>query len=173
MNREAERALRAVAENFLATREDLERIAGSLDGSLVPTLGAFAPQAVALLTGRTLDTYRHHIRRLVAEFGDRRLDEVSLLDLERLAIQTRTDAVSVRGARHGFGAQETFVNATRFVFLSAVKAGHIRENPAVGLPVPAAAGHRGGHSPPMNSGPSSAPFSLPAETPNSTCSSWL
>lgn len=136
MNREAEQALRAVADNFAATREDLERIARTMDVSPVPRLGEFAQLATGVLTGRTLETYRNHIERLVAEFGGRRLDEVSLLDLERAAVGVRADAIARRGARHGFGAQESFVNATRFVFVCAVKAGHIRENPAAGLARP-------------------------------------
>lgn len=82
MNREAEAALRTVAENFAATREDLERIASSLHASPVPLIRDFAPEAAGVLTGRTLDTYRHHFARLVKEFGERRLDEVTLLDLD-------------------------------------------------------------------------------------------
>ncbi len=136
MNREAEAALRAVAAQFEATREDLERIAGTLSASPVPTLAEFAGQVLDLLGGRTLDTYRHHILRLVDEFGHRRLDEVQPLELERLAVQTRRDAVELRDARHGFGAQESFVNATRFVFVCAHKAGHLRDNPASGLARP-------------------------------------
>lgn len=133
MNIEGEHALRAVAQHLSASREDLQHIALTLETSPVPTVGAFAPLAVALLSGRTLETYRHHIDRLVAAFGDRRMDEVSLLDLERIAVEVRTDAVAVRGARHGFGAQESFVNASRFVFQCAVKAGHLRDSPASGL----------------------------------------
>ena len=90
MNRESEAALRAVANQFGATRDDLFRIAGSLDCSLVPFVGAFASECVSLLTGRTLDTYRHHIERIIRDLGDRRVDEVTLLDLERLAVDTRS-----------------------------------------------------------------------------------
>lgn len=136
MNRDAENALRAVAENFAATREDLERIARTLGASPVPTVADFAPLATRALTGRTLGTYRHHIERLVAEFGDRRLDEVRLLDLEHAAVEVRADAMARRGTRHGFGAQESFVSAARFVFLCAVKAGHLRDSPAIGLSRP-------------------------------------
>lgn len=136
MNREAEAALRAVAAQFEATREDLERIAGTLSTSTVPTLGEFAGQVLELLSGRTLGTYRHHILRLVDEFGDRRLDEVQPLELERLAVRTRRDALELRDAKHGFGAQESFVNATRFLFTCAQKAGHLRENPSVALARP-------------------------------------
>lgn len=135
MNRDSEEALRAIAERFSATREDLERIAGTLGDSAIPTVANFAPQAIAVLAGRTLDTYRHHIERLIIEFGDRRLNEVTLLDLERIALTTRQDALG-RGAAHGFGAQETFVNATRFFFQCAVKAGHLRDHPAAGLSRP-------------------------------------
>lgn len=133
MNPEAEIALRAVATNLAASREDLRRIADTLDRSAVPTLVDFAPRADELLTGRTRETYRHHIERLVRELGDRRLDEVTLLDLERVALGARADAMASPIARHGFGAQETFVNAARFVFSCAVKAGHLRESPARGL----------------------------------------
>lgn len=136
MNREAEQALRAVAANFAATREDLERIAASLDSSPVPLVRDFAAEAAAVLVGRTLDTYRHHIARLVNEFGNRRLDEVSLLDLERTAVVVRAEATERAATRHGYGAQESFINATRFVFLCAVKAGHLRDNPAAGLARP-------------------------------------
>jgi integrase len=96
----------------------------------------FAAEAAAVLVGRTRDTYRHHIARLVDAFGDRRLDEVSLLDLERTAVQVRAEAIERAATRHGYGAQESFVNATRFVFLCAVKAGHLRDNPAAGLARP-------------------------------------
>lgn len=136
MNREAEQALRAVAENFAASREDLQRIALTLDASPVPRLRDFAPLAAGVLTGRTLDTYRHHIDRLVSEFGERRLDAVSQFELERAAMEVRIDSLALRGARHGFGAEESFVNAARFLFTCAVKAGHIRENPATGLARP-------------------------------------
>lgn len=82
------------AAQFEATREDLGRIAGTLSASPVPTLAGFAGQVLDLLGGRTLDTYRHHILRLVDEFGHRRLDEVQPLELERLAVQTRRDATA-------------------------------------------------------------------------------
>lgn len=136
MNRDAEQALRAVAANLGATREDLERIAHTASESRVPRLVDFAPLASRLLTGRTADTYRHHIDRLVDEFGTRRLDEIDLLDLEQTALEIRAEALGRTGSRHGYGAQESFVNATRFVFACAIKAGHLRENPAAGLTRP-------------------------------------
>lgn len=112
MTPEAEAALRAVAAQFEASREDLERIATTMADSPVPLLGNFAGEARALLIGRTLDTYRHHIDRLVRELGDRRLDEISLLDLDRLAVGVRQDALNIHQARHGYGAQESFVTLT-------------------------------------------------------------
>lgn len=136
MNREAEEALRSVAVGFSATRQDLERIASNLAESAVPTVRDFAVTAMELLDGRTFDTYRHHIERLVTALGDRRLDEISLLELERIAATARSDAVSRPISRHGYGAQESFVNATRFVFACAVKADHLRESPANGLTRP-------------------------------------
>lgn len=133
MNRESEEALRAVAMQFGATCEDLERIGRRLGASAVPTLASFAPEARRLLSGRTADTYGHHIDRLVAEFGDRRLDQITPLELERLALEARNTALSRRDARHGFGAQESFVNATRFVFACALRSGHLGQNPAASL----------------------------------------
>lgn len=136
MNRDSELALRAVAAQFGATREDLERIASSLGESPVPRLADFADEALQLLSGRTLQTYRHHIRRLVRELGDRRLNEISVFDLDRVAVEARYCALNERHARHGYGAQESFVSAARFVFACAVKAGHLPESPAqqVGRP---------------------------------------
>lgn len=133
MNTESEGALRAVATQLGASRTDLERIAASLDVSPVPHIADFAAEALDLLSGRTLHTYRHHIERLVSELGERRLDEVSVLDLERVALGARAWALEHHNARHGFGAQESFVSATRFFFACAVKAGHLRESPARAL----------------------------------------
>jgi integrase len=130
VKRDAELALRAVAAQFGATRDDLERIAGSLDDSPVPRLADFAEEALQLLSGRTLQTYRHHIRRLVHELGDRRLDEITVFDLDRVAVEARQCALNERRARHGYGAQESFISASRFVFSCAVKAGHLPESPA-------------------------------------------
>lgn len=136
MNLEAEAALRAVAAHFAATQEDLQRIALTLEASPVPLLGSFVAEVLDLLTGRTLDTYRHHLERLVEKFGTRRLDEVTPLELEKTALDVRAEARSKSASRHGFGAQETFVNATRFLFTCAVKAGHLRASPAIGLTRP-------------------------------------
>lgn len=136
MNRESEQTIRALAAHLGATREDLDRIARTLSESSVPTLADFAPVATRLLTGRTLDTYRHHIDRLVAVLGGRRLDEVTLLELEQVAVDVRGEARRRAGSRHGYGAQESFVNATRFVFACAVKSGQLRDNPAAGLARP-------------------------------------
>lgn len=136
MKSESEHVLRTVAQNLGATREDLERIAMTLESSPVPTVGEFAPTTRALLGRRTQRTYRHHIDRLIADFGDRRLDEVSLFDLERVAQSVRVEVQEADPGRHGFGAQESFVNATRFVFRCAVKAGHLRDNPSSGLARP-------------------------------------
>lgn len=133
MNTEAERALRAVASQFGATREDLERLALSLERSPVPHVRSFAGEVKGLLTGRTLTAYSRHLDRLVEALGDRRLDEVTLFDLEHLAIEVRRAALADERSKHGFGAQETFVNACRFMFACAVKAGHLRESPATGL----------------------------------------
>lgn len=136
MNPDAERALLAVARQFEATKEDMERVASSLEASTLPTIGDFAHEVQSLLVGRTLDTYRGHLNRLATALGDRRLDEVSLLTLEKLAVDVRHDALARARTKHGYGAQESFVNATRFLFLCAVKAGHLRDNPAVGLERP-------------------------------------
>lgn len=136
MNRDAESTIRALAAHLGATRDDLDRIARSLPESPVPTVKEFAPTATRLLTGRTADTYRHHLERLVREMGDRRLDEVTLLDLEQAAVDARGEALARSRSRHGFGAQESFVNATRFLFACAVKSGHLRESPATGLSRP-------------------------------------
>ena len=136
MNPEAERALLAVARQFEATRQDLERLALSFEASTVPTVGAFAREVKSLLVGRTLDTYRAHLDRLASALGDRRLDEVSLLTLEKLAVDVRRDALARARTKHGYGAQESFVNATRFLFVCAVKAGHLRDNPTAALERP-------------------------------------
>ena len=136
MSPEFEAALRAVAAQFAASREDLERIAATLERTSVPRVEEFLPQVRLMLTGRTLETYRHHLDTLIAAIGSKHLDEISLLDLEQLAVRVRQTALDRQQSLHGFGAQESFVNATRFAFNCAVKAGHLRENPAARLERP-------------------------------------
>lgn len=130
MRRETESALRAVALSFEATRADLERIAATFDEPPTPLLRDFTPIAMALLTGRTRETYGRHIDHLTTALGHRRLDEITLLDLERVATEVQLEARARPSSRHGYGAQESFVNAARFVFAAAVKGGHLRESPA-------------------------------------------
>lgn len=136
MNPDLEQVLRAVATQVGATREDLTRIAHTLGESRVPTVVEFVPVTRRLLKGRTADTYAPHLDRLADVFGDRRLDDITLLDLEQAAVDVRADALTKAASRHGYGAKESFVNATRFFFGCAVKSGHLRENPAVGLARP-------------------------------------
>lgn len=50
MNTEAECALRAVVDSFSATKEDLQRIACTLEVTTVPTVAEFVPVARSLLS---------------------------------------------------------------------------------------------------------------------------
>lgn len=133
MQPDAERALRAVAVQLEATSEDLHVLADTLESSTVPLVADFVDDALQLLSGRTLETYRPQVTRLADLLGHKRLDDVTLLDLEAAAVAARQAALANCRSRQGFGAQESFVSAARFVFACAVKAGHVRASPAAEL----------------------------------------
>jgi integrase len=115
------------------------------------TVRDYAPRVAELCPRRSRDTYNAGFTRLVAAFGDRPLDAITLPDLTRLRDRTgeRVGARIVARARalgrelrsyeprsHGYGAAENFVRSCRFFFRCAVGDHHLGRSPAADLHAP-------------------------------------
>lgn len=130
---ELERAARATLTSFGATRDDLLRIADSLGASAIPTIERFRPDVEAIVPSPSRKLYLAGFDRLQAALGKRRLDDVTLLDLEQVLAGVLADAKANHRSVHGHSAGEHFVNATRFFFNAALRAGLIPASPAAAL----------------------------------------
>jgi hypothetical protein len=69
--------------------------------------------------------YSSYWKRLVEIWGDRRLDEVTPSEIERLAQQIKANVVSRRNARGGRSAAELFIAALRCLYKRAVADGYL------------------------------------------------
>lgn len=79
-----------------------------------------------------LPTHHRYVRslyRLRDWAGDRDAESVQAEDVATWAERAREEAVADPRARHGAGAQEAFILATRAAYLRAVRAGTVRRNP--------------------------------------------
>jgi len=73
--------------------------------------------------------YVKSLHRLAAWAGDRDAERVQAEDVTTWARRARDEASTDPRARHGTGAQEAFVLATRAVYVRAIRAGLVRRNP--------------------------------------------
>ncbi|GGM51617.1 tyrosine-type recombinase/integrase [Dactylosporangium sucinum] len=98
----------------------------------IPTFAEYVPIVEAAVSDGSRRAYRSYWRRLVEKWGDRRLDEPSPSDIERLIQEIKANVVARRNARGGRSAAELFVAAMRCLYKRAVADGHITaaEDPA-------------------------------------------
>lgn len=93
----------------------------SLSINPVPTVSEYTKKVLVAATNWQLKAYRVHWQRAVAEFGDRRIDEVTVTDvllLQRLATRKAVTRSNTRGGRY---AGENAVRAMRTFFRFAIK----------------------------------------------------
>lgn len=104
----------------------------------VPTFAEFVPQVAAAITPGTLKAYGSYWDRVVEQWGSRRLDEPSPLEIERLGKQIRANRVIRRNGRGGSSAEENYVAAMRCLYRRAVDNGLLTdaENPAAKVAKP-------------------------------------
>jgi site-specific recombinase XerD len=79
-----------------------------------------------------LPTHHRYVKslyRLLDWAGDEDAESVQAEDVTTWAQRAREEAVTDPRARHGAGAQEAFILATRAAFVRAVRAGTVRHNP--------------------------------------------
>jgi integrase len=99
---------------------------------LAPTFAEYVPVVSAAVSAGTRRAYGTYWNRVVDQWGDRRLDEPTPSEIERLAEYVKTHVVARRNARGGRSAAEHLVAALRCLYNHAVADGHIAEadNPA-------------------------------------------
>jgi site-specific recombinase XerC len=144
-------ALVVMAESLGLTPADLVAAAGRLATPDLPTIAEYHEQVIDACPEKSLPTYGVNFRRLVATHGDRRLNEITTADLERLRDDTIATAATKKLAQaeasgralrshehdaHGRGAGENAVRAHRFFFNTAKKNKLLQTNPASDVKVP-------------------------------------
>jgi len=126
---------RAVIEALDFSPDDLRCLDSVLEaGQRMVTVRQVAEALLAVLP-------RHHryaksLDRLLNWAGDDDAAKVCTDDVRGWAHRAGTEAQADPRARHGVGAQEAMVLATRAAFASAISSGLLRYNPALGCPLP-------------------------------------
>jgi integrase/recombinase XerC len=86
----------------------------------VPTFGEYVPVVSAAVTAGTRRVYGSYWNKVVEHWGQRRLDEPTASDVERLVEYVKTHVVVRRNARGGRGAAEHLISALRCLYRRAV-----------------------------------------------------
>lgn len=138
-------------DELLRAAELLRGCSNGEVGTGVPTFAEFLPEVVAACSEKSLPTYKTHFRRLATRFADRRLNEVTVNELNSLRDATISEAATKKLAAakrtgrelrsyehdaHGYGAGENAVRAYRFFFKVACQANHLQANPAAQVATP-------------------------------------
>jgi integrase/recombinase XerC len=117
------------------TIEDLQSASPPGD---VPTFDAHISRVSTAVTRGTLQVYGTYWNRIRAEWGHRRLDEPTALDIRQLVEKMKETVVVRRNARSGRSAAEHMIAALRCLYRFAVDDRLIPEasNPAARVPKP-------------------------------------
>lgn len=112
--------------------------ATAINRPTVPTFAEFIPHVASATTAGTLKAYGSYWNRIVEQWGDRRLDEPTPLEIEQLGKQIRATRMQRRNGRSGASCEENFVSAVRCLYRRAVANGLITDadNPAAKVPKP-------------------------------------
>lgn len=97
-----------------------------------PTFAEYVPVVSAAVSAGTRRVYTSYWNRIVAAWGERRLDEPDPSEIKRLVEEVRANVVVRRSARGGRSAGEHLVAAMRCLYNHAVADGYLTEaeNPA-------------------------------------------
>ncbi len=119
------------------TQEDLAAGAAG-GGRRVPSFAEFVPQVAAATSAGTLKAYGTYWKRVVEQWGSRRLTEPTPLEIEQFGKRLRAARVIRRNGRTGAGAEENYVAAMRCLYRRAVDSGYLTaaENPAARVAKP-------------------------------------
>ncbi|MBG0564009.1 tyrosine-type recombinase/integrase [Actinoplanes aureus] len=107
-------------------------------GRPVPTFDEYVPQVAAAVTPGTRSLYSTYWQRVRHQWGSRRINEPTALEIQTLAEQARTAAVTRSNSRGGGSAAEHMIAALRCLYRYAIADGLISEtaNPAARVPKP-------------------------------------
>ncbi len=97
-----------------------------------PTFAEYVPVVAATVTPGTLRAYRPYWRKVVEQWGERRIDEPTPSEIKQLVAYVKENAVPRRNSRGGRSAAENLISALRCLYQRAVDDGLIPEkyNPA-------------------------------------------
>jgi hypothetical protein len=93
----------------------------------VPTFAGYVPVVAEGVGAGTRRVYGSYWNRIVEQWGDRRLDEPTPSDVQRLVEHVRTHVVARRNARGGRSAAEHTIAALRCIYRHAIADGLIGE----------------------------------------------
>ncbi|MFC4063506.1 hypothetical protein [Actinoplanes subglobosus] len=93
--------------------------------ALTPTLAEYLPHVIAAAGPGVRRTYGNYWHRMIALWGDRRLDTIAATDIEALQREAAATAVSRRNGRGGRHAGEHVIAAARAFFVRAIADGLI------------------------------------------------
>lgn len=115
---------------------DLTDLIAVGDPARLPTLSAWIAEIEPAFTPSTARTYRPYWRLAVGTLGDRRLAELTAVDLAAVVTAAGTRARRTHPDWTGRSAEETCVAALRALTVRAVAAGHLTTDSAAALVKP-------------------------------------
>ncbi|MFG3558315.1 tyrosine-type recombinase/integrase [Micromonospora sp. NPDC047557] len=103
-----------------------------------PTFADCVPIVSAAVSDGTRRAYGSYCKRILEQWGQRRLNEPTPSEIEQLAEHVKTHVVARRNARGGRSAAEHLIAALRCLYRRAVADGHIAaaDNPALKVAKP-------------------------------------
>ncbi|MBP2471185.1 site-specific recombinase XerD [Crossiella equi] len=125
-----------VLESMGLTVGDLTSPADTKQARPVPTFREWVPVVADAVSDRTRTTYQHYWDLIVAEWGERRMDEVTPTEMTTKREQVRRTALVRRTTRGGTAAAENFVAALRCLYKYLVADTPMSENPALKVAKP-------------------------------------
>ena len=131
-------AARLLLDRLGITPEQLLGTKSSVTTAEVPTIRRYLDDVAEAVPTATRTAYGPYWRRVAAEWGDRRIDEVTPLEIKQLAERVKADVVVRRNSRGGRSAAEHLISALRCLYRHAVSDGLITEanNPAIRVSKP-------------------------------------
>lgn len=91
----------------------------------LPTLSEYIHHVRAAAGPGAIRTYGTYWDRMLARWGDRRLDEITATDIEAMRHDMASTALSRRNSRHGRHAGEHVIAAARAIYTRAIADGLI------------------------------------------------
>ncbi|MEV0688257.1 tyrosine-type recombinase/integrase [Nocardia sp. NPDC050378] len=100
------------------------------DPAPAPTFDEYIARIIPTVSAGTLRTYGTYWQRLRNEWGTRRLDDPTSLEMQALVERIRAGAVKRRNSRGGRSAAEHMVSALRYLYRFAANDGYVRTSNA-------------------------------------------